>query len=1356
MSGRRPFVALIWLACILLTLSAVSAATSLPQPSAAQANTLSFPSKLVHLPNRAQAMQEATPQPLAAGAWTPLGGPSYNGGFVSAVAHQGSAWFAAVNDAGTWERGPTTIYRQTATTWEPVLMSDYRVLALVSTGVNLIAGAATPDESGVGLYLSFDGGDTWLVDNLDRGGALPALATHGGTVLAAGAQRQGINNRLAGKITVSYDGGATWLILPLEPAADDRDFIFTAAAIDPLNTSNMVVAGHWMDNDDSVAYGSADHGATWSEMAVIPGAHVKSLLYHPTTAHRLYAGTGGSPFTWGPAFVYRSDDSGANWTQVNGAAGGLLAFSAPSTIYACADWGQLYRSAGHGDAGTWEEMGGMPGCGAFALQGSQFWAGSWEQGVWVSADGYAWQPNNDGLTSLMRLVDIDVDPLNLDKLFVAGQCSGGRRSSNGGATWQEPDGLSGCMFSFAIRPNQPNTVFGGGEDNTRGAILRSTNGGLNFAVAYTAPFIQPDGSGGSEHIHAIAIAPGNNNIVYAVGRDNPNYSGDQAIALVSQNNGVGWANRLTLPVQSWFEAVAVSAQNSNLVYVAGSACDQDGCPGVLYRSLDGGLNWSQVLTTDNTITSIVFDPAGDDRVYIANRNYEVWRSLDSGANWDVIRANWLPPEYPPSGWVLVADPYLADRIYLGGWGYIAETPDGGDTWSPWQAPVNAGTPRIEPSALAVDRGALEQTLYAGFTGLWSHTRLAPQVGDRYVTTGGDDELNACIDPTDPCATVNHALSVANPGETIYIAAGTYLENVVVDRSVTLQGGYTDDFSDMADAPTILDGSAIPFIPGDWDGDLVRYPYVIEDGGYKMYYNGNAGLGLATSPDGLVWTRHPANPLLTPGAPGAWDSGNFESPTVIKEGPVNYKMWFSGFPGCAIGYATSPDGVNWTPYPGNPILTPGSDAWNSQCVLHPTVLHEGGLYKMWLLVVGDGGEGTFAYATSPNGIDWTFAPGNPVFDYSDLAWGAGGLWRPLVRHYGMLYEMWYSGWEDGGKMGYATSPDGLNWTDYGGNPILTGTPGGWDDGFAVDPAVGLNGPTLTLYYDNGLDIGAATSPDSINWTKIGGEPLFTRATPTQYGQPVVWIGDQLTVYLRDLTLTGGQGQWAGGVQVDGDSEVTIERCLIHGNLAEGSGDAWGSGGVLQGVGALTIADSWILDNHINQSGAGAVRLGDQATLEMINVLVAGNSGDIAVHLNGSGSLTNVTIADNPDVPGLLFGADASQALTVWDSVIWGNGAGIIHDGDGALTVTYSDVQDGVWAGTGNISADPLFAGGGDYHLTTGSPAIDSGQNHVGPYSDHDLDQLPRPRDGDIDGVDTTDMGAYEWQPFSVRLPIIFRD
>ncbi len=105
------------------------------------------------------------------------------------------------------------------------------------------------------------------------------------------------------------------------------------------------------------------------------------------------------------------------------------------------------------------------------------------------------------------------------------------------------------------------------------------------------------------------------------------------------------------------------------------------------------------------------------------------------------------------------------------------------------------------------------------------------------------------------------------------------------------------------------------------------------------------------------------------------------------------------------------------------------------------------------------------------------------------------------------------------------------------------------------------------------------------------------------------------------------------------------------------------------------------------------------------------------------------------------------------------------------MAYSDVQGGEpgvfvqfgstlnW-GAGNIDADPMFvdAGNDDYHLVSGSPAIDAGHNWaVVERTDADLDGNPRFAD-DPGTPDTgcgipvvVDMGAYEYQgnPFPVK-------
>jgi hypothetical protein len=58
---------------------------------------------------------------------------------------------------------------------------------------------------------------------------------------------------------------------------------------------------------------------------------------------------------------------------------------------------------------------------------------------------------------------------------------------------------------------------------------------------------------------------------------------------------------------------------------------------------------------------------------------------------------------------------------------------------------------------------------------------------RYVATGGIDTGNDCVEPTQPCATIQHAINEASIADTIQVAAGTYAEDVTIPKSVTLLG-----------------------------------------------------------------------------------------------------------------------------------------------------------------------------------------------------------------------------------------------------------------------------------------------------------------------------------------------------------------------------------------------------------------------------------------------------------------------------------------------------------------------------------------------------------------------------------------
>ena len=89
--------------------------------------------------------------------------------------------------------------------------------------------------------------------------------------------------------------------------------------------------------------------------------------------------------------------------------------------------------------------------------------------------------------------------------------------------------------------------------------------------------------------------------------------------------------------------------------------------------------------------------------------------------------------------------------------------------------------------------------------------------------------------------------------------------------------------------------------------------------------------------------------------------------------------------------------------------------------------------------------------------------------------------------------------------------------------------------------------------------------------------------------------------------------------------------------------------------------------------------------------------------------------------------------VTNSILWENSPDELSPYNPDYKITFSDVQGG-HGGEGNIDADPLFVGNGDYHLTELSPCIDRGTYKNAP--DYDIEGNIRPQ-----GIGY-DMGAYE--------------
>lgn len=206
----------------------------------------------------------------------------------------------------------------------------------------------------------------------------------------------------------------------------------------------------------------------------------------------------------------------------------------------------------------------------------------------------------------------------------------------------------------------------------------------------------------------------------------------------------------------------------------------------------------------------------------------------------------------------------------------------------------------------------------------------------------------------------------------------------------------------------------------YDGEIYRMWY----NGYdtQPYYAGMMEVGLATSQDGMNWTRYSTDPVLQVGEPGSWDDVWAYVNTVLYEDEI-YKMWYTGFNGsqARIGYATSEDGTNWTKYPGNPVISPlGSGQGDLDAAQNARVIHNENAYEMWFNGQYSNPDFNIYYGYSDNGIDWEYSKEPVLTTGADLSFDADWVWSPCVLYEDGLYRMWYSGYNGNEwSVGYAT-------------------------------------------------------------------------------------------------------------------------------------------------------------------------------------------------------------------------------------------------------------------------------------------------------------------------------------------------
>jgi len=181
--------------------------------------------------------------------------------------------------------------------------------------------------------------------------------------------------------------------------------------------------------------------------------------------------------------------------------------------------------------------------------------------------------------------------------------------------------------------------------------------------------------------------------------------------------------------------------------------------------------------------------------------------------------------------------------------------------------------------------------------------------------------------------------------------------------------------------------------GDWDADQVLRPSIVETTSlnpslrqqldlaptasrlYMMYYNGfganDSAVGLAYSTDGTTWQRYSANPIVTS------TTGIYTSFDLVANG-TSYLYYHTQN---AIYLTLSSDGIHFTPYSSDPILSPsGSDNWDAGLVYGMFVRQaDDGSYMMYYngIPAPNADYGMIGIAFSPDLIHYTPRADNPT-------------------------------------------------------------------------------------------------------------------------------------------------------------------------------------------------------------------------------------------------------------------------------------------------------------------------------------------------------------------------------------------
>jgi predicted GH43/DUF377 family glycosyl hydrolase len=225
---------------------------------------------------------------------------------------------------------------------------------------------------------------------------------------------------------------------------------------------------------------------------------------------------------------------------------------------------------------------------------------------------------------------------------------------------------------------------------------------------------------------------------------------------------------------------------------------------------------------------------------------------------------------------------------------------------------------INPGAVIEADGALH--MFANSFSEWPGRMLVPHLTSEDGSTWTLDEQAPPIDSNDveladPGIDVSTGYLAADGTWTLFYTTISTTEAWVVARATA--PGPRGPWA-IEDTPILTAGAA-----GAFDAGGIQWPSVAKVGDrWAMYYAGidavgsrKGAIGVAFSDDGVTWTKHDGPVLM---ATEPWELGSLDRPRVVAT-PGGLVMLYAGLDLNSRGLATSTDGMAWTRIPGPSVV-----------------------------------------------------------------------------------------------------------------------------------------------------------------------------------------------------------------------------------------------------------------------------------------------------------------------------------------------------------------------------------------------------------------------------------------------------